>query len=174
MQSVLRFIENTNTKTATVFIISLALVVLGIDLITGREVQFPLIYVLPVGIAAWRNQKTLAYAMSIVLPLVRGIYEFPWHTSASLPIASINTLMEIAALMLYSYLVDKTATQKKTATKDDYNKGTGDKPTTRLCQEYGHNTTRPGALSWNGGRGGAGLPAAGKRIDLRASGHRTG
>ena len=113
MQSVLRFIENTNTKTATVFIISLALVVLGIDLITGREVQFPLIYVLPVGIAAWRNQKTLAYAMSIVLPLVRGVYEFPWHTSASLPIASINTLMEIAALMLYSYLVDKTATQKK-------------------------------------------------------------
>jgi phosphoenolpyruvate-protein phosphotransferase len=113
MQRVLRFIENTNTKTATVFIISLALVVLGIDLITGREVQFPLIYVLPVGIAAWRNQKTLAYAMSIVLPLVRGIYEFPWHTSASIPIASINTLMEIAALMLYSYLVDKTATQKR-------------------------------------------------------------
>jgi phosphoenolpyruvate-protein phosphotransferase len=113
MQRVLRFIEKTNTKTATVFIISLALVVLGIDLITGREVQFPLVYVLPIGIAAWRNQKTLVYAMCIVLPLVRGIYEFPWHTSTSLPIASINTLMEIAALMLYSYLVDKTATQTR-------------------------------------------------------------
>ncbi|PKN87662.1 MAG: phosphoenolpyruvate--protein phosphotransferase [Deltaproteobacteria bacterium HGW-Deltaproteobacteria-1] len=113
MQPILGFIEKMNTKTATRCIIFLSLAVLGIDLIMGKEVQFPLIYVLPVGIAAWRNQKNLAYAMSIVLPVVRGVYEFPWHTSASLSMASINTLMEIAALMLYSHLVDKTAIQTR-------------------------------------------------------------
>ncbi|MDD5170065.1 MAG: phosphoenolpyruvate--protein phosphotransferase [Syntrophales bacterium] len=120
MQQILGFIEQANTKSATVVSVSLALIVLGIDLITGKDIVFPLVYVLPVGVAAWKNQKTLAYAMSIVLPLLRGVHEFPWHTSASLPIAGINALIEITALMLYAYLVDRTATQtrllKKTIT----------------------------------------------------------
>ena len=113
MQHVLRFTEKIKGKTGTVLNVVLTLVVVWIDLITGRDIQFPLVYVLPVGIASWRNENTLAYAMSIVLPLMRGIHEFPWHTSASLPIACVNTLIEIIALMLYSYLVNKTATQTR-------------------------------------------------------------
>jgi len=102
--------------------------------------------------------------MSVLLPLVRGIYEFPWHTTASLPIACINTLIEIIALhsMLTWWAESWT---DKTATENGNNKGAGDgaparlcpkRATTQRCQGRGH-------LSRNGG-GGAYLPAAGKRI----------
>jgi hypothetical protein len=45
MTRVLQFIEKINRKSATVLNISLTLAVLWIDLITGRDVQFPLLYI---------------------------------------------------------------------------------------------------------------------------------
>jgi len=108
-----RFINKINDRTATFFNVFLTVIVLWIDLITGSEVQFPLIYVLPVGMAAWRNQKVMAYGMTLLLPLVRGLYEFPWHTQASLAVAGFNTLIEIAALMLYAYLTIRIAKQTR-------------------------------------------------------------
>jgi phosphoenolpyruvate-protein phosphotransferase (PTS system enzyme I) len=108
-----RFMEGMNKRTATVFSVTLALAVLLIDFITGRDVQFPLLYVLPVGLAAWMDRKVLAYAMSMILPLVRGVYEFPVRPTESPAVAGMNALIEAAALMLYAYLVDKTAAQTR-------------------------------------------------------------
>ena len=113
MHRVLQFIQEINLRTAVIFNIFLALAVLWIDFITGTEVQFPLLYVLPVGLAAWRNHKALAYAMSMMLPFLRGVHEFPWHTSASLAIAGTNTIIEAIVLIVYAYLVDRTATQTR-------------------------------------------------------------
>ena len=44
--------ESIGKTNRTLIVILLALATLWLDLVTGREVQFPLVYVLPVALAA--------------------------------------------------------------------------------------------------------------------------
>jgi phosphoenolpyruvate-protein phosphotransferase (PTS system enzyme I) len=90
-----------------------ALAALGIDFVTGRDLQFPLVYVVPVALAAWRNQGRLAYMLAMLLPITRASFESPWDTGLTLAIAGINVAIEMAALLLYAYLVEKTAAQAR-------------------------------------------------------------
>jgi phosphoenolpyruvate-protein phosphotransferase len=119
-QRALRFIikfSGDYPKLSSVFV---AVAVLWIDVITGREIQFPLVYVVPVGLAAWRKQRLLAYIMALTLPVLRIGYELPWETNPSLIIAGFNALIEIAAMVFYAFLVGRSAAQtgqlKKTLT----------------------------------------------------------
>ena len=109
----LRFIEKTSRDYAKLSSVFVAALILWIDFITGTEVQFPLAYVIPVGLAAWRKQRILAYALAVTLPVLRIAYEFPWETSSSLAIPGINALIEIAAMALYAFLVGRTAAQTR-------------------------------------------------------------
>ena len=90
---------------------------LCIDIVTGPEIQFPLIYVLPVGLAAWRSQRYLAYGLAMTLPVLRIGLEFPWGTDASLVIADINAGIEIAAMLLYAYLVGEVTARTRGLSK---------------------------------------------------------
>ena len=108
-----RFIGKISREYAKLSSVFLAVTVLWIDVITGREIQFPLVYVLPVGLAAWRQQRILAYGMALTLPVLRIGFEFSWETTPSLVIVGINALIEIAAMLLYAYLVGRTAAQTR-------------------------------------------------------------
>ena len=81
-----------------------AVLILLFDYITGRSVQFPIAYVLPISLAAWRQQKRMAYAMAVVLPLARVVFHFPWQETHSLSIAALNALIAGAVLVLYAHL----------------------------------------------------------------------
>ncbi len=111
MQRSRQFMEKVSKQYPKLSSITFAMLVFWIDIITGTEIQFPLIYVFPVGLAAWRKQSSLAYALATTLPVLRMACEFPWGSNASLAVAAINALIEIAAMILYAYLVDRTAAQ---------------------------------------------------------------
>ena len=111
MQRAVRFIMLTNRTYPKLSSVLVAAAVLCIDILTGNEVQFPLVYVVPVGMAAWRKQRVLAYGMALILPIIRIGYEFPRGTRASLSIACLNALIEIGAMVLYAYLVGRGAAQ---------------------------------------------------------------
>lgn len=113
MLRALRFIGKISREYAKLSSAFLAVAVLWIDVITGREIKFPLVYVLPVGLAAWRQQRILAYVMAITLPVLRIGFEVSWETYPSLAVVGINALIEIAAMMLYAYLVGRTAAQTR-------------------------------------------------------------
>ena len=111
MQRALRFIVLANRAYPQLSSVLVAAGVLCVDIVTGKEIQFPLVYVVPVGMAAWRKQRALAYGMAVILPVLRIGYEFPRGPDASLPIACLNALIEIGAMVLYVYLVGRGATQ---------------------------------------------------------------
>ncbi len=116
----LRFIDKINRKYPQLSIVCLAVAVLWIDVVTGREIKFPLVYVIPVGLAAWRKKRILAYVMAITLPVLRIGYEIEWNINTSFAVVGFNVLIEIAAMIFYAYLVGRTAAQttqlKKTIT----------------------------------------------------------
>jgi len=90
-----------------------AVIVLMIDYFTGKFIRFPITYVLPVGMAAWKNKKGTAYTMAILLPLARLWFQFPWHETQSLSVAVINASVRVSALMLYAYLIGRIAWQTR-------------------------------------------------------------
>ncbi len=109
MQRALRWIAGINRTYPKLTSIFVAAGVLLIDIFTGKEIQFPLVYVVPVGMAAWRKQRMLAYVMAVVLPVLRIGYELPGGGNASLSVAGLNALIEIASMVLYAFLIDRSA-----------------------------------------------------------------
>jgi hypothetical protein len=98
--------------------ILVALFVLIIDYITGKNIEFPIGYVFPVGMAAWQNKKNIAYTLSLFLPLARVGFHFPWNETQLLAMAMLNTPITIMALGLYAYLLDKISFQKRELEKE--------------------------------------------------------
>ncbi len=108
-----RTIGGNPALTVLVFLL-LAAGVLLVDYFTGRQIQFPILYVLPIGLAAWYGHAGLAYGMSLTLPLVRIAFYLPWQEIEPPAWIGINALIRVMTLVFYAYLVARTATQTRT------------------------------------------------------------
>lgn len=93
------------------FSLGVALVVLLVDYLSGRAIRFPLIYAIPVGLAAWRHKRAAAYGQALLLPAVRLVFDLPWHTMKQFPIDVLNLPIAALSLSLYAYLIDRTSRQ---------------------------------------------------------------
>jgi hypothetical protein len=117
LKGALSSIEKLYRQRTSVSCLLAAVIVLVIDYVTGRPIQFPIVYALPVGMAAWREQKATAYAIAILMPLARVGFHIPWHETQSLSVAVLNAPITVLALILYAYLVDRIAWQKRALEK---------------------------------------------------------
>lgn len=91
--------------------IGAASIVLVIDYLTGKHVLFPILYAIPVGLAAWKLRKRLACLTAILLPVIRVSFNYPWKETISTPDAMINATIRIVALLVYGYLIYRIAWQ---------------------------------------------------------------
>ena len=61
MKRALQFVVQVTQKNPSAICILIALVTLSVDFATGPDIRFPLLYLLPIGLASWMGKKTLAY-----------------------------------------------------------------------------------------------------------------
>ena len=87
--------------------------VLLIDYATGKFIMFPILFVLPVMLAAWFSSKRTAYVLAVVLPLGRLVVASNFDAPDPLIFLSINALIRMAVLVLLAFLVARTARQTK-------------------------------------------------------------
>jgi len=113
MKGVLEFVKQTYAKWTSAWCIGIALAILAVDYATGKAVQFPILYILPVGLAAWSNKRVTAYGLTILLPLARILFNFPWMKLQTMPVAVLNSVIRIAVLGVFAYLLDRTASQTR-------------------------------------------------------------
>jgi len=101
------------------FCASIAVTVLIIDYATGKLVEFPILYALPIGLAAWKLKKNLAFFMAMALPSIRVvILIFLWNGTTSLPVAFINAPIKMIALFIYAFLINRIALQTLSLKKE--------------------------------------------------------
>ena len=112
-QAIIRLYER---KTRLVCL-STSLVVLLVDFFTGIQVRFPLVFVLPVGLAAWKKEKILSYTLAVSLPLARWGFHFVWRDPELFSSVMINMSVNISALCIYAYLLNIVAHQKSALEK---------------------------------------------------------
>lgn len=113
MTSALRFVKQITKRYPSLICIGLALTTLAVDFATGREIRFPLVYLLPIGLAAWMDKKILAYSLSVLLPPVRVVFEVLWQVPELLPVESLNATIEMLALALYVYFLGRQGTRTR-------------------------------------------------------------
>jgi len=113
MKGVLASIEEIYEKWTMASCLAAAVGVLVVDYATGKSVQFPILYILPVGMAAWSNKKVTAYAIAFLLPLARVLFHFPWAEMQTMSVAVVNAVIRILVLGIFVYLLDRTALQTR-------------------------------------------------------------
>lgn len=93
--------------------IVLSCLILAIDYFTGSMIQFPFMFIVPVGLAAWYNGARLGLVFAIILPLIRlyftTIFSVPWGFSVSVANAAIRMVILVGYVLLIAYV----AKQKK-------------------------------------------------------------
>lgn len=93
--------------------IVLSCIILAIDYFTGSVVQFPFMFVVPVGFAAWYNGARMGLVFAIILPLIRlyftTLFSVPW----GFPISVANAVIRIVVLVSFALLIAYIAKQKK-------------------------------------------------------------
>lgn len=94
--------------------VALAILILIGDYYSGPVIQFPILYLLPVSLAAWYNELAWALLFALVLPIIRFyfliiIWGIPWGLGESL----VNTLIRILVLSAFALLSYRTGEQTR-------------------------------------------------------------
>lgn len=98
--------------------IALSGAILLLDLFTGPFLMFPILFVIPVAIAAWNQGLALALTLSIVLPLGRlAIAHYVDHP-APVPYMILNAVVRVAVLAFIAVLASRSARQTRELAKE--------------------------------------------------------
>ncbi|HOP62019.1 MAG TPA: hypothetical protein PK358_06055 [Spirochaetota bacterium] len=94
------------------FSIVLAIMFLYFDYITGVEIQFPVLFILPVLLITWYNNLYWGIALSVFLPLSSVYYICAWKTHPPAFIA-INVIIRMAIILFIAYLLSLVKKQQQ-------------------------------------------------------------
>jgi hypothetical protein len=93
--------------------IALSVGCLAIDYALGPFIQFPIVYLVPVSLAAWHSGRTLSLALAVILPLFRLYFITLWDPPWTFLESAVNAAIRITVLASFAWLVDRTARQTK-------------------------------------------------------------
>jgi K+-sensing histidine kinase KdpD len=93
--------------------LSVSVVVLGLDFVTGPYIQFPAVFILPVLLVAWNSGFGSAVGLAVLLCVARFLFSYVWGFPFSLAASVINTFMRCGVLLLIAGLAHRTAAQSR-------------------------------------------------------------
>jgi hypothetical protein len=91
----------------------MALIIVGVDIISGPLIRFPVLFVVPVALSGWYYRASWSYSLAVLLPLVRMLLLESGDTSALDVYVIINALVRVVVLVFMAYLVARTARQTR-------------------------------------------------------------
>lgn len=96
----------------------LALIVLMVDYLAGPLIQFPVLYLAPIGLATWYSGRRWGFIFAGTMGLARLLYFSIWVTPWGISVTLINTVIRLIVFTGYVYLIDKAATQHRALAKE--------------------------------------------------------
>jgi hypothetical protein len=102
----------THTNLFPVYWGTLGFVILIGDYVSGPSIQFPILYLIPVSLAAWYSGYGWGLAFAVTMPLIRLYYYVRfWPVPLTIIDVGINTVIRIFVLGGAAFLVSRTARQ---------------------------------------------------------------
>lgn len=100
-------------KLARAFWAFLAAAILVADFVSGQDIHLPILYLIPLLVAAYFEGLWAGAVVAVVLPFVRWIFHFHWEDAIPSLEAAINSALLVAVLVFIVFLVDKSARQER-------------------------------------------------------------
>src|SRR4030067_3399382 len=75
--------------------LSLSFTVAVADFISSLDIQFPILYIIPITLAGWYGNRNHALILSIFLPCLRFIFFMMWDTPWLVAVTVINILIRL-------------------------------------------------------------------------------
>lgn len=97
----------------TLLWIALSIGCLAIDYALGPFIQFPIVYLVPVSLAAWHSGRKLGLTLAVILPLCRLYFITLWDPPWTFLESAVNAAIRITVLASFAWLVDRTASQTR-------------------------------------------------------------
>jgi hypothetical protein len=89
--------------------VAISVMVIVLDFLTGPAIQFPVVFVVPVALAAWYSGRKWGLAIAILLAIARSVMYLYWATPESGFIIAANLIIRASVLVGIVYMVDYTA-----------------------------------------------------------------
>ena len=86
---------------------------LTIDYSTGPVIEFPLVYLVPISLAAWFGGRAWGLALAVVLPLCRLYFRTIWNPPWTFFESSVNAAIRMTVFVSFAWLIDRTARQMR-------------------------------------------------------------
>jgi hypothetical protein len=102
----------THPTIMPIYWIVLSILIIGVDHLTGPYLQFPILFLIPVVLAAVYNGRWWGVGLAVGMPLIRCFLEIqlmPWAVTQEI----VNTGVRMAVLAGFAVLVDRTARQTR-------------------------------------------------------------
>lgn len=93
--------------------LTMSVVCLVIDYWLGPEIQFPLVYLLPVSLASWYGGISWGMTLAVMLPLFRLYFTTIWVPASTSAESVINAAIRIAVFVTFAWLVSRTSRQMR-------------------------------------------------------------
>ena len=106
-----RIVFWTLSRSVTYVFMSAAILLL--DLVTGRFLQFPILFVVPVGLSAWFYSARWSYSFAVLLPVGRFLIATFVDTPYPFPYIVANAVIRVALLVFIAFLVSRVARQTR-------------------------------------------------------------
>ena len=87
--------------------------VMALDLVTGPYIQFPIMFVAPVGLSAWYLGRKPGLAFAIFLVAARLAVALWWEATTPAWSAGVNAAIRLAVLGAGAVLMDLVARQRR-------------------------------------------------------------
>ena len=100
-----------SARSRSVTYLALGAAILLLDFFTGPFLMFPILFVVPVTLAAWFCTARLAYLLAVLLPVGRLIIAVFVDHTAPTSYSAANALVRIAVLAYIGFLANRTARQ---------------------------------------------------------------
>lgn len=91
----------------------LVCITIAVDYLTGPAIQFPILYLLPIGLASWFAWQRWGYGLAVTMPLMRPFFDVIGHEVWSGPELLLNALIRMTVFLLFVYLISRTARQHR-------------------------------------------------------------
>ena len=91
--------------------LALSAICLLLDFATGPIIQFPVVYLVPIGLAAWYGSRGWGLALAVVLPLFRLYYRTIWEPPWTFTESAVNAGIRISIFAGFAWLLNRTARQ---------------------------------------------------------------
>jgi hypothetical protein len=96
-----------------VYWVTVAIVILFLDYLMQPFIRFPILFLIPITLAAWYSGREWGIGLAVCMTLVHTGLVRVAGTPETLTVTAINELIRVVVLSLFAFLVDRTATQTR-------------------------------------------------------------